>query len=72
MRVIINHKEILEACIEWATKHHGLRLSGSSDMRVKIKGAQGASTDRIYFVEASSIEFSEAHGSQPYRDPDTK
>ncbi len=41
-------------------------------MRVKIKGAQGASTDRIYFVEASSIEFSEAHGSQPYRDPDTK
>lgn len=73
--MILSHQEILEACVEWASKHHGLKLSGNMDVRVKLRDNQNMPSrvpNMIYLVETMNIEFSESQGLQPYRDPETK
>lgn len=65
MRVVLNQQEIIQACVEWAEKHHGLAIDKHTYTRATL---EGVSTDKVYVCHRISIEFDEAKSGHPYRD----
>lgn len=69
MVVKMQSEEIVQACKEWALKHHGLELSGQVVCRVGNFRSEGGSYGTAMAI---SLEWPEAAGKKdlgPYRTP---
>lgn len=57
MIVKLESNEILQACIEWAERHHGLKLSGEPSVFYTpgVSGSKDADL-KIQFTKASGID----------------
>jgi len=64
--VTLNQEEIIQACIEWAERHHGLVVGGKTLTRATLEGTVGG--DAIYTCHRISIDFEDAKSGRPYRD----
>jgi len=60
--VILSYEEIIQACTEWAEKHHGLTEDGIAEMRVTLGG------EAVSRVKTANVEFS-VKARRAYRDP---
>ena len=70
MKLLLKHEEILQACVEWAERHHGLTVDPKNPkMLVTICGE--SNSGKTFEVLRSQVEFQDAVGRPggPYRMP---